>query len=92
MAPEVKTSWGDVVQGFVVPVVVIVTHEPCDFLGQFPGEVIVLKLDDIFHGPVIPFDLSLGHRVIGCLSGMSHALLFQINFQLPRKVARAIIT
>ena len=36
---------GQVVQGFVHPVVIVVIHKPADLMFQFPWEVVILLVD-----------------------------------------------
>ena len=44
--------------------VIVVGHETRQAAFQFPRTAVFLKLYDVFHQPVIAFDLALRHRVI----------------------------
>ena len=50
----------DVVERFVIALVVVVGHEIGDGLLEFPGEVEGVELDDGFHRAMIPLDFALG--------------------------------
>ena len=45
--------------------VVVVSHKLAELLLQLPGQIIVIQIDDVFHGAVIALDLALGYSVIG---------------------------
>ncbi len=81
MAKE-HVSRCNVVQRFVIPMVVVVLDPLPDRLLQFPRIVIVLQLDPVLHRTVIAFDFALRHRVIGRTSSVFHPATLQVVFEL----------
>jgi hypothetical protein len=55
-------------------------------LFQLPRIVIILKLDHVFHGTVIAFDLALGLRVIWGAMGVLDVLILKLGLQLATDV------
>jgi hypothetical protein len=85
-------GWGEVVQRLVYSLVVVILHKLTDLVLQLPGQIIVLQIDDIFHGAVIPFDFALGHGVIGPGPSVLDAVFTKINSQCSCKIAGSVIT
>ena len=61
-----------IVQTFMVSPCVVVGDELPDPFDQVFGEVIILKQYGVFHRPVPPFDLALGHRMIRFAACVRH--------------------
>jgi hypothetical protein len=47
----------------------------------------VLEFDDVLQGAMIPFDFSLGHRMIRRAARMGQAVRIGIRRELPREIA-----
>ena len=72
--------------------VIVVFHEARQGALEFPRAKVLLELDDVLHRPVVAFDLSLRHGVIGRAPRMRQTVRVQVVGQLLRDVAWAIIT
>ena len=71
--------------------VVVPLNEGCDVTFQLFREPVLLQLDQVLHGPVIPLDLSLRHGMIRLAPGMLDLLLIQVLLKLFRDIARSIV-
>ena len=49
----------------MIALVIVVFHEARQGALEFPRAKVLLELDDVLHRPVVAFDLSLRHGVIG---------------------------
>ena len=72
--------------------VIVVLHEARQGALEFPRAKVLLELDDVLHRPMVAFDLSLRHGVIGRAPGMRQTVRVQIVGQLLRDVAWAVVT
>ena len=72
--------------------VIVVFHEARQGALEFPRAKVFLELEDVLHRPVVAFDLSLRHGVIGRAPRMRQTVRVQVVGQLLRDVAWAIIT
>ena len=52
----------------MITLVIVVLNELPDSMLQFPRIIIVLQLHDILHGTMIALYLTLGHRVVRCVT------------------------
>ena len=67
--------------------VIVVFHEARQGALEFPRAKVLLELDDVLHRPVVAFDLSLRHGVIGRAPRMRQTVRVQVVGQLLRDVA-----
>jgi len=67
---KIDIRWGEIVQGLMVALVVVVDHKTGDLGFQLAREEIILQIHNILHGAVVAFNLTLGHRVVGGGVGM----------------------
>ena len=61
---------------------VVVIDEGRDGLLQFPGEVVVVKLDDVLHGAMPALDFALGLRMMNGSTDMGDLVVIEIVSQL----------
>ena len=87
----VNIGRGEVVQRLVHALVVVVLHKLAELVIQMPGQIIVLQIDDVFHGAMIAFNLALGHGMIRSRANMLDMVALEILFELIRNKAGAII-
>jgi len=59
VAPEVDVSWCDVVQAFVVSLVVVVIDEGPDLALEITGQIVVLQQNPVLHGLMPAFNFEL---------------------------------
>jgi hypothetical protein len=79
---EVNIGRRDVVDRFVIALIVVVGDEVPKSGFQLSWEVVVLELDHVLHRPVIALDLALGLRVVRNATGMRHFSLAEILAEL----------
>ena len=76
-APEVDIGRRQVVDAFVVSVMIVVADEPLDLGLEVLREEIILQQNTVLQGLVPALDLALGLRVIGCAANMIHSLVIK---------------
>ncbi len=91
LTSEVGVCRRDVVQAFVVAMVVIVIDEGADLVFEITGQIIVFQRDPILQRLVPTLDLPLRLRVIGSAANMVNFLIFQPFRQIAGDVGRAIV-
>ena len=91
MTPEVGVSWSDVVDAFMVALVVIVIDESVDLVFEVAGQVIIFQQDPVFQRLMPALDLALCLRVIRRATDMVHFLVFQPFCQISGDVGRAVV-
>ena len=87
MPPEEDVGRSHVVEGLMVPMVVVVLNELADRLLQIPRIVVMLELDGIVHRTVVALDLSLRHRMVRRSTRVLDPKLTQIFSYVVRDVA-----
>ena len=75
---EVGIGRCDVVEAFVVALVVVVLDEGFDLTFQIAGQEVVLQQHTVLERLVPAFDLALGLRMEGRAAYMIHAVLAEI--------------
>ncbi len=75
----------------MVSLVVVVLHEPLDLMFQLARQVIMLKLDQVLHGAMVPLDLALCLGMIRSASGILHVVAVEIILELPGEIALTVI-
>jgi hypothetical protein len=76
----------------MVTLVVVVFDKLSDLLFKFTGGIVVLQLDDILHGAMVPLELALGHEMIRCTSNVLESLLLRNCFSSvePEELTRIV--
>ena len=92
VASEVDVSRCDVVQAFVVTLVVVVLDEGFDLAFEITRQIVVFQQYPVLHGLMPAFYLTLGLRVEWSTTDMIHILPLQPNGQVARCVTRPVIT
>jgi hypothetical protein len=87
----IDSCGGQVVDGFMVTLVVVIRHKFSNRLFQFAGRIVVLQFDHILHGAMPALDLALGHGVIGGTPNMLDVFDFEKCCQVFGQVGRTII-
>src|SRR5215470_11821043 len=64
-APAIDVGGGEIVDAFVVSVVVVVVDEGGNLSFEIAGQEVIFQQDAVFEGLVPAFDFALGHRMIG---------------------------
>ncbi len=72
-AAVVDIGGGQVVQAFVVAMVVVVIDEGADLAFQVAGQEVVFQENPVLHRLVPAFDLALGLRMVRRTANMVHA-------------------
>jgi len=86
---EVHIGRCQVVQAFVVAVVIVVIDEGCDGALKIARQVIVLEQDAALERQVPSLDLALGHQMIGLAMGVGHTLAVEPVGKFARDIGRA---
>ena len=68
---------GEIVQGLVVTLVVVIVHKAGNFNLKLGREEIILQVHNVLHRTVVAFNLALGHRVVRGRVGMLDVPAFQ---------------
>jgi hypothetical protein len=68
---------GQIIDGLVIAVVVVVIHEGLNAGLKISGKEVVSQQDTVLQGLVPSFKLALGLEVIMCTPDMAHALVLQ---------------
>ncbi len=63
---KIDISRGEIVQGFMVTLVVVVIHKTSDLSFKLCGKIVILQVHNVLHRAVVALDLALRHRV-SCL-------------------------
>jgi len=82
----------DVIDGLMIPVIVVVIDPFPNPLVQLCGTEVVIQQDKVFHRAMIALYLPLGHGMIDSSADVPDILLFQVALQLSGDVAGAVIT
>ena len=88
---EVNIRRGQILQRLMVPAVVVVVNKLIYSFFQILGRVIVVKPGHVFHGPVVPFDLSLGLGVERFSIDGLDSLASQEAFQFTRHITAPVV-
>jgi len=88
---EVDVSGREVVDAFVVSLVVVEFNEGFDLSIQVCREEVVVQQDTVLEGLMPTFDLALGLRVIRCTTHMIHAFVIQPFSKITRDIAGTIV-
>ena len=72
-------------------VIVVVIDPFADPRSQLCRTEVVIQQDEVFHRTVIALYLPLGHGMIGPCADVPDLLFFQVTFQLPGDIARAVV-
>jgi len=87
----IDIRWGEIVQRFMVALLIVIIDKLGDCPFQFLRGVIILQLDNILHGAVPAFDLALGHGVKWRTADVFHLLALDELGQVPRKIGWTVI-
>ena len=82
---------GDVVQRFMVSLVIVVRHELGDLSFEILRAIVVVQQQDIFNRSVVAFDLPLRHWVIRLTPGVRETPIRQVLLQLPGDIAWTVV-
>ena len=63
---------GDIAEGFMVAVVVVMVDEGGHGPFQVPWKVVMLKADEVFEGTMVALNLALGHGMEGFAPDMAN--------------------
>ena len=77
VTPEVGVSGSDVANALMITLVVVMFDEGADLVFEIAWQIIVLQQDAVLQGLMPTFDLSLGLRVIGCATDVTHTLVLE---------------
>lgn len=88
---EVHICGGQVIQGLMVPLVVVILHKTGDLGFEFTWKEIVLQVHNVLHRAMITLDLALGHGVVRSSSCMLDVFAFQEELEILGKITGAII-
>ena len=80
-----------IVQTFVIALVVVILDEAADRRFQLTGQVIVFQQDLVLHRSVPALDLALGHRVVRLAPSVRHGSSLQPRRKLRRHVRGAVV-
>ena len=82
----------DVLQRLMIPPVMVLLHEVGDRAFYRPRRVVVLEFHHVLQRAMVPFDLPLGHRMVGRAPRVWQPVRVQIRRELLGEVARAVVT
>jgi len=83
--PSVILVCGDhVVDGLVIPLVIVIIYPLPDPFGQLGGRIVIVQKDQVLHRPMVPLDLPLGHGMIHLRPNMPDFMGLEIFLQLMR--------
>jgi hypothetical protein len=91
VALEVHIGRGDVVEGFVVALVVVKVGKRLNYLFQVGRKVVVIKTDDIFERAVVALDFTLCHGMEGFTANMSELLLLEEGSQVAGQKGKTVV-
>ena len=74
---KVNISRGEIVQGLVVTLVVVMLDERGNGLFELPGEIVVLQANNVFERAMPALNLALGHGMVGLSARVLHPLAFE---------------
>ena len=77
MTPVVSVGGCDVTNALMITLVVVMFDEGADLVFEIAWQIIVLQQDAVLQGLMPTFDLSLGLRVIGCATDVTHTLVLE---------------
>ena len=76
-ASEVDVGGREVVQAFVISVVIVVRDERVDLRFEVARQIVVLQQNAVLERLMPAFDLALGLRMVGRAAHMGHTLLLE---------------
>ncbi len=82
---------GQIIQRFVIALMIVVVHKTSDLLLKLPGIEIVLQLDHVLHRTMIALDLTLGHGMIGRTAYVLDMLALQKGFEFSGNITGTVI-
>lgn len=88
---EVHVGLCQVVQAFVIAVVIVVFDEGCDGPLKIARQIIVLQQDAALKRQVPSLDLALRYRVIGLAAGVAHALAVEPLGKFGGDIGRPVV-
>ena len=89
--PEVNVGGGEVLNAFMITLVIVVIDEGADLSSQVIREEVILQQDFILQSLMPSLDFTLGLRMIRRTPDMVHALAFQPFGQFPRDITGPIV-
>ena len=90
-AAEVNVGGGQVVEAFVISVVIVVVGERVDLRFEVARQVVVFEQDAVLQGLVPALDLALGLRMVGGAAHVRHLPVAEPFGEVAGYVARPII-
>ena len=88
---EVGIGGRDVVQAFMIALMVVMFDERLDLGFKVAGQIVILQQDAVFEGLVPTFDLALGLWMERRTANMAHAFSSEEVSQFACDIAGAII-
>ena len=85
-APEVNVSRREVVDTFVVSVMIVMIHEGFDLCPEVCRIKVIVQQDAVLEGLMLSLDLALGLGVIRCTTHMVHTLVIQPVCKIARDI------
>ena len=68
----------------MIALLIVVVDEIGDSLLKLPGEIVVLKADDIFQGAMVALDFTLRHGMEGFATNVGQLVFLEERRQLRR--------
>ena len=87
----VSTGGCDVVQAFVVTLMIVVPDEGGNLRFEFSGQEVILEQNAVLERLMPTLDLALRLRVVRRAACVWQAFVFQIVSQIPGDIARAVV-